>query len=65
MPRHARGDMGLPRVADLPPDVATFMIARALAEVYRDVLSAPIPERLAAVLRRIESGERPHGYDEA
>ncbi len=65
MSRHARGDMRLPRVADLPPDVATFMIARALAEVYRDALNAPVPERLAAVLRRIENGENPHGHGAA
>jgi hypothetical protein len=60
MPRTASGNVRLPHVADVHPDVATFMIARALAEVYRDVLEAPVPERLAAILRRIEAGDGRH-----
>lgn len=54
MPHDASGDVRLPYVNDLHPDVATFMIARALAEAYRDVLDAPIPEPLLAILRRME-----------
>ena len=38
MPRDASGDVRLPHVTDVHPDVATFMIARAFAETYRDVL---------------------------
>ena len=44
MPHDASGDVRLPHVNDLRPDVATFMIARAFAETYRDVLDAPVPE---------------------
>jgi hypothetical protein len=55
MPHDASGDVRLPRVDELHPDVATFMIARAFAEVYRDVLKEPVPEKLAAILRRMES----------
>ena len=56
MPYDASGGVRLPRVDDLHPDVATFMIARALAEVYRDVLEEPVPERLLAILRQMEKG---------
>jgi hypothetical protein len=60
MPRDASGDVRLPRVDDLHPDVATFMIARAFAEVYRDMLEEPVPEPLMAILRRMEArGDRP------
>jgi hypothetical protein len=55
MPHDASGDVRLPRVDELHPDVATFMIARAFAEVYRDVLNEPVPEKLVAILRRMES----------
>jgi hypothetical protein len=48
------GKVSLPHVDDLHPDVATFMITRAFAEVYRDVLEEPVPEPLAAVLRQME-----------
>jgi hypothetical protein len=54
-------DARLPRVDDLPPNVATFMIARAFAEIYRDSVEAPLPEPLAAILRQIESWEAGHG----
>ena len=52
MPRDASADARLPHVDDLHPDVATFMIARAFAEVYRDELEEPVPEALAAILRK-------------
>jgi hypothetical protein len=47
----------LPHVNDLHPDVATFMMARAVAEVYRDVLDAPVPDPLVAILRQMEPRE--------
>ncbi|MGF9761886.1 hypothetical protein AAII07_42570 [Microvirga sp. 0TCS3.31] len=53
MPHEPPGDARLPHVYGLPRDVATFMMARAFAEVYRDVLHEPIPGRLAAILRRM------------
>lgn len=37
-------DRGLPNGATGCPDVATFMMARAFAEVYRDMLAEPVPE---------------------
>ena len=65
MPYDAPGDVRLPHVADVCPDVATFMIARAFAEVYRDVLVEPVPEPLAAILRQMDSSEGQHDYDAA
>jgi hypothetical protein len=53
MPHDASGDVRLPHVNDLHPDVATFMMACAFAEVYRDVLDAPVPDPLVAILRRV------------
>jgi hypothetical protein len=57
--------MRLPHVADVCPDVATFMIARAFAEVYRDVLVEPVPEPLAAILRQMDSSEADYDHDAA
>ena len=51
------GGVRLPHVNDLHPDVATFMIARAFAETYRDVLEAPVPDPLVAILRQMEIRE--------
>lgn len=65
MPHDALRDVRLPHVADICPDVATFMIARAFAEVYRDVLAEPVPEPLAAILRRMDSREAQHEHDAA
>ena len=55
------GDVRLPHVDDLHPDIATFMIARAFAEVYRDELEQPVPAVLAAILRKTEPREVDHG----
>ena len=60
MPHDASGDVRLPHVNDLHPDVATFMMARAFAEVYRDVLDAPVPDPLVAILRQMEIREADH-----
>ena len=62
MPHDASGDVRLPHVNDLHPDVATFMIARAFAEVYRDVLDAPVPDPLVAILRQMEIRETDHEH---
>ena len=62
MPHDASGDVRLPHVNDLNPDVATFMIARAFAEVYRDVLDAPVPDPLVAILRQMETREADHEH---
>jgi hypothetical protein len=60
MPHDASSDVRLPHVNHLRPDVATFMIARAFAETYRDVLDAPIPDPLVAILRKMEISEADH-----
>ena len=56
----ASSDGRLPHADDLHPDVATFMLARASAETYRDVLNAPVPEPLVAILRQMEIRETNH-----
>jgi hypothetical protein len=65
MPHDASGDVRLPHVNDLHPDVATFLMARAFAEVYRDVLEAPVPDPLVAILRQMEIREAGHEYPSA
>jgi hypothetical protein len=60
MPHDASGDVRLPHVNDLHPDVATFMMARAFAEVYRDVLDASVPDPLVAILRQMDVKEADH-----
>lgn len=62
MTHDASGDVRLPHVNDLHPDVATFMITRAIAETYRDVLDAPVPDPLVAILRQMEIQEADHGH---
>ncbi len=57
MPHDVSGDVLLPHVNDVHPDVATFMIARAFAETYRDVLGAPIPRPLVVILRQMDVRE--------
>ena len=61
MPHDASGDVRLHDVNDLHPDAATFMIARAFDETYRDVLEAPVPDPLVAILRQMEI--RGNGYE--
>jgi len=65
MPYDSSGDARLPHVADVCPDVASFMIARAFAELYRDVLSEPVPEPLVAILRRMDSRDNGYEHDAA
>jgi hypothetical protein len=62
MPHDASGDVRLPHGDDLHPDVATFMMARAFAETYRDVLDAPVPAPLVAILRQMEIREADHEH---
>jgi hypothetical protein len=65
MSHDASGDVRLPHVNDLHPDVAKFMIARAFAETYRDVLDAPVPEPLVTILKQMEIREVDHDRDAA
>ncbi len=60
MPHDASGDVRLPRGNDLHPDMATLMMARVFAETYRDVLDAPVPEPLVAILRQMEIRKADH-----
>jgi hypothetical protein len=62
MPHDAPGDVRLPHINDLHPDVATLMIARAFAETYRDVLDAPVPDPLVAILRQMEIRKADHEH---
>ncbi|MCB8819948.1 hypothetical protein [Microvirga rosea] len=63
MSHDASGDVRLLHINDVHPDVATFMIARAFAETYRDVPEAPIPEPLVAILRQMKIGKGDHDRD--
>jgi hypothetical protein len=60
MPHDVSGDVRLSQVNDPCPDVATFLIARAFAETYRDVFDAPVPDPLVAILRQMEIVETDH-----
>jgi hypothetical protein len=60
VPHDASGDVRLPHANDVNPDGATFMIACAFAETYRDVFDAPVPEPLVAILRQMESRDADH-----
>jgi hypothetical protein len=62
MPHDAPGDVRLTHINDLHPDVATLMIARAFAETYRDVLDAPVPDPLVAILRQMEIRKADHEH---
>jgi hypothetical protein len=52
----------LPHGDDVHLDVVTFMMARAFAETYRDVLDAPVPAPLVAILRQMETREADHEH---
>ncbi len=60
MSHDTSGDVRLPHADDLHPDVATFMLARAFAETYRDVLDTPVPDLLVAILRQMEIRKADH-----
>ena len=42
-------DIRLPRVDELPPNLATMIVGKVLAEAYREAVDAPLPECLAQV----------------
>ena len=50
-------DIRLPRVDELPPNLATMIVGKVLAEAYREAIDAPLPECLAQVLRELEERE--------
>jgi hypothetical protein len=47
------------------PDLAAFMIAQAMAEVFQDGPDQPLPEPLAAILRQMETWNEDYGQDAA
>ena len=53
------GDVHRSHVDDPGPDVASFMLARAMAEAFQ-AEGQPVPEPLAAILRQMESWEEQH-----
>jgi hypothetical protein len=44
-----------------PPDLAALMMARAMAELYRDEPDSPLPAPLAALLRQMERWRKEPG----
>jgi hypothetical protein len=55
----------LPQVDDPEPDLAIFIMARAMAEVFQGEPDCPMPEPLTAILRRMECWEDEHEQDAA
>jgi hypothetical protein len=60
MTAQASHNMPPPQVEDPQPDLATFMMARAIAEMYQSEPDCPMPRPLAAILRQMESWETDH-----
>ena len=44
-----------------PPDLAAVMMARAMAEMFRDEPDSPLPAPLAALLRQMERWRKEPG----
>jgi hypothetical protein len=49
------------RVQVRPPDLAAVMMARAMAEMFRDEPDSPLPGPLAALLRQMERWRKKQG----
>ena len=47
-------DLQLPKVNELPQNLALLMMGRAVAEAYRGTVEEPVPAALAEVLRKLE-----------
>lgn len=45
-------------VCELTPNISLDAIGRALANAYDDLIAEGVPEHLAALVRRVEAGER-------
>lgn len=54
MPHEPSSEQPLPQVDDSVPNIAAFIMARAFAEIYRDANDGPLPQALAAILRRMK-----------
>ena len=53
------GDVHRSYLDDLMPDIASVMLARAMAEAFQ-AKNQPVPEPLAAILRQMKSWEDQH-----
>jgi hypothetical protein len=51
----------LPGVNDPCPEIALFVVGRALAQLYRATLEEPVPEEFAAILSRLDQMESSEG----
>ena len=51
----------LPGVNDPCPEVALFVVGRALAQLYSATLEEPVPEEFAAILSRLDQRESSSG----
>jgi hypothetical protein len=47
---------------DLQPDLATFMMARAMAEIFQDEPGCRLPEPLAALLQQMKRWEEEQAH---
>ena len=48
----------LPKEGDPQPDLASLLMARAMAEMFQNEPDCPLPESLAAILQRMEAWQR-------
>ena len=53
------GDVPRSHLDDPEPDIASVMLARAMAEAFQ-AENQPVPEPLAAILRQVKSWEEQH-----
>lgn len=65
MTPQAPGTVRKRQVDDPLPDLAAFIIARAMAEIIQSQPDRPVPEPLAAILRQMERWADEHGQDAA
>jgi hypothetical protein len=65
MTAQAPGTASKRQVEDPLPDLAAFIIARAMAELIQRQPDRPVPEPLAAILRQMERWADEHKQDAA
>ena len=65
MPANAPDNVRRRQTDDPAPDLAAYMMARAMAEMFQDEPGCLMPEALAAILRQMERWEAGHAQDAA
>jgi hypothetical protein len=60
-PMLIKNDFRLPRVDELPANLALAVVGRALAEIYRRDLERPLPDSLLRIVQQIEEHESSAG----